>query len=31
VYDLENERIQRGRVYFEMPVLFQQLGISNIR
>jgi steroid delta-isomerase-like uncharacterized protein len=30
VYDLENERIQRGRVYFEMPVLFQQLGMSNM-
>lgn len=26
VYDLENDRIRRGRVYLEMPVLFQQLG-----
>lgn len=25
VYDLENEQIKRGRIYFEMPVLFQQL------
>lgn len=28
VYDLENDQIQRGRVYFEMPVLFAQLGVS---
>jgi steroid delta-isomerase-like uncharacterized protein len=26
VYDLENDQIKRGRVYMEMPVLFQQLG-----
>ena len=26
VYDLENDEIKRGRVYMEMPVLFQQLG-----
>ena len=26
VYDIENDRIKRGRVYFEMPVLLQQLG-----
>jgi predicted ester cyclase len=26
VYDLANEQITRGRVYFEMPVLLQQLG-----
>jgi steroid delta-isomerase-like uncharacterized protein len=26
VYDLENDRIVRGRVYFEMPVLMAQLG-----
>ena len=26
VYDLENDQIKRARVYFEMPVLFQQLG-----
>lgn len=25
VYDLEHDRIKRGRVYFEMPVLLQQL------
>lgn len=28
VYDLENGRIKRGRVYFEMPALLQQLGVS---
>jgi steroid delta-isomerase-like uncharacterized protein len=28
VYDLENSLIKRGRVYFEMPVLMQQLGIK---
>ena len=27
VYDLENDQIKRGRVYFEMPALLQQLGI----
>ena len=27
VYDLENDQIKRGRVYFEMPVLFAQLGV----
>jgi steroid delta-isomerase-like uncharacterized protein len=26
VYDLENDLIKRGRVYFEMPVLLRQLG-----
>ena len=26
VYDLDHDQIQRGRVYFEMPVLIQQLG-----
>lgn len=26
VYDLTDDQIKRGRVYFEMPVLFQQLG-----
>jgi len=26
VYDLEHDQIKRGRVYFEMPVLLQQLG-----
>ncbi len=27
VYDLENDLIKKGRVYFEMPVLMQQLGV----
>lgn len=26
VYDLENDQIKRGRVYFEMPVLLKQLN-----
>jgi len=26
VYDLEHDQIKRGRVYFELPVLLQQLG-----
>lgn len=26
VYDLENDQIKRARIYFETPVLFQQLG-----
>jgi hypothetical protein len=29
VYDLENDQIKRGRVYFEMPVLLQQLGVTG--
>jgi steroid delta-isomerase-like uncharacterized protein len=29
VYDLGNDRITRGRVYFEMPVLMAQLGFSD--
>lgn len=29
IYDLENDLIKRGRIYFEMPVLFRQLGVSN--
>ncbi len=29
VYDLENNKIKRGRVYFEMPVLLQQLGVNK--
>ena len=29
VYDLENNQIKRGRVYFEMPVLLQQLGVDE--
>lgn len=28
VYDLENNLIKRGRVYFEMPALLAQLGVS---
>jgi steroid delta-isomerase-like uncharacterized protein len=28
VYDLANDRITRGRIYFEMPALFQQLGVT---
>jgi len=28
VYDIENDKIKRGRVYFEMPVLLQQLGVG---
>ncbi|MBA2702842.1 MAG: ester cyclase [Blastocatellia bacterium] len=28
VYDFEKDQIKRGRVYFEMPVLLQQLGVS---
>ena len=27
-YDLEDGKIKRARVYFEMPVLLQQLGIK---
>jgi steroid delta-isomerase-like uncharacterized protein len=29
VYDIANDQIKRGRVYFEMPVLLQQLGVSG--
>lgn len=28
VYDLEQDQIKRGRVYFEMPALFAQLGVQ---
>jgi steroid delta-isomerase-like uncharacterized protein len=28
IYDLENDLITQGRVYFEMPALMQQLGIG---
>jgi steroid delta-isomerase-like uncharacterized protein len=28
VYGLENDQIKRGRVYFEMPALMQQLGVT---
>jgi steroid delta-isomerase-like uncharacterized protein len=27
VYDLENDQIKRGRIYFEMPALLAQLGV----
>ena len=26
IYDLENDQIKRARVYFELPVLWRQLG-----
>jgi steroid delta-isomerase-like uncharacterized protein len=29
VYDLENDQIKRGRVYFEMPALLEQLGMTG--
>ena len=29
VYEIENDKIKRGRVYFEMPILLQQLGVSD--
>ena len=29
VYDLEGDQIKRGRVYFEMPILLQQLGVDR--
>lgn len=28
VYDLENAMVKRGRVYFEVPALMQQLGVG---
>jgi predicted ester cyclase len=28
VYDLDNDLIKRARIYFELPVLFQQLGVT---
>jgi steroid delta-isomerase-like uncharacterized protein len=31
VYDLENDKIKRGRVYMEMPVMMQQLGVTPAR
>jgi steroid delta-isomerase-like uncharacterized protein len=30
IYDLENDMIKRGRVYFEMPVLLKQLGAEEV-
>jgi steroid delta-isomerase-like uncharacterized protein len=29
VYDLENDRIRRGRVYFEIPAMLKQLGVTG--
>lgn len=29
VYDLGNDQIKRGRVYFEMPALMAQLGVTQ--
>jgi steroid delta-isomerase-like uncharacterized protein len=29
-YDLENDMIKKARVYFEMPVLFKQLGVEKV-
>jgi steroid delta-isomerase-like uncharacterized protein len=29
VNDLENDEIKRGRIYFEMPILVQQLGLET--
>ena len=28
VYDVSGEKIKAGRIYFEMPVLFKQLGVA---
>ena len=28
VYDLEHDQIKRARIYFEMPILLQQLGVA---
>ena len=28
-YDLEHDQIKRGRFYFEMPALLQQLGVNS--
>lgn len=29
-YDLENDKIKRARIYFEMPALLRQLGIGLV-
>jgi steroid delta-isomerase-like uncharacterized protein len=29
IYDIDNNQIKRGRVYFEMPALFEQLGVQK--
>lgn len=31
VYDLENDHIKRARIYFEMPVLFNQLNEKQLK
>jgi steroid delta-isomerase-like uncharacterized protein len=31
VYDVDNDQIKRGRVYFEMPALMKQLGVELIK
>jgi len=28
VYEVENEKIKRARIYFEMPALLEQLGVE---
>jgi predicted ester cyclase len=28
VYDVQNEKINRARIYFEIPVLLAQLGVG---
>jgi len=28
VYEVEDEKIKRARIYFEMPALFEQLGVE---
>jgi len=28
VYEVENDKIKRARIYFEMPALFEQLGVE---
>ena len=29
LYDVEEEKIKRARIYFEVPVLMQQLGVGQ--
>jgi len=28
VYKVEDEKIKRARIYFEMPAMFEQLGVE---
>jgi steroid delta-isomerase-like uncharacterized protein len=28
VYEVENDKIKRARIYFEMPAMFEQLGVE---